>query len=110
MGYPIDEPKKGLSGAWCGLALVQAFVRPDGTGGTYCERPGFVDYRPFTAPAMTGGALPTVIRTSSGGATTGAMQPGPAMEMPASGGTWFCGLGVPTGLVATQYNVGGCGQ
>jgi hypothetical protein len=113
MGYPIDEPHTGDSGGFCLTQLHQTFIRPDGTGGTYCEQPGYVMYRPRGA-SSSGNALPSVIRmsgsTPSSGATTGAVQPAPSMTMPASGGTWICanGTSVPAGLVATQYDMGGC--
>jgi hypothetical protein len=116
MGYPIDEPHLSGSGNFCLTNLHQTFVRPDGTGGTYCEQPGYVLYRP-RGQSSSGAGLPSVIRmgNSPSSTTTGPMEPAPSMAMPASGGTWVCISSnlssipsVPAGLVATQYDKAAC--
>jgi hypothetical protein len=126
MGYPIDEPLRGGPGngtGWCsGGGLTQTFVRTDGSGGTYCEQPGFVQYRPRGIGPMPSGGLPSAIRMGGGSAaTTGPVLPAPEMTMPSAGGAWICakargydvvngvqGGPIPAGLVATQYDTAGC--
>jgi hypothetical protein len=124
-GYPIEEPRMGNSvgSSWCLYDRNQTFIRPDGNGGTFCEQPGFVDYRPRTKDPVPGsGGLASGVRMGGGRpATTGPVQPGPPMDMGGAPGAWICARGgnysivpsekggpIPAGLVATQYDTAGC--
>lgn len=106
MGYPVEEAY-GNTTPFCQYQPVrrQKFIRPDGSGGVYCERDGYTSYqtlREGVPPNLGGGGV-----VGGGGSHNGG-SPNPPANPPADppgGGGWVCATsGIPSGMVATQYD------